>query len=107
MKRQRLTWHHLHLRWPTFHEETRTCGRESSSPKLPPGATARENPSSTFAQLASETDAAEAAEETFSFQGATYTPMVAISDASGGDGGLIEVTVTIGQVSLKTRKGEY
>ncbi len=51
--------------------------------------------------------AAEAAKETFSFQRETYTPTVAISDASGGEGGLLELTVTIGQVNLKTRKAEY
>ncbi|MCK4389750.1 MAG: type II secretion system protein [Desulfobacterales bacterium] len=49
----------------------------------------------------------EAAKETFSFQGKSYTPTVSISDASDGPGGLLEVTVTIHHVSLKTLKAEY
>ena len=51
--------------------------------------------------------AAEAAKETFSLEGNTYTPMVAIADVSGGLGGLLEITVTLDQVSLITLKTEY
>jgi len=50
---------------------------------------------------------AEADKETFSFRGVNYTPTVAITDASGGVGGLLELTVTLDSVSLKTLKGEY
>jgi prepilin-type N-terminal cleavage/methylation domain-containing protein len=46
--------------------------------------------------------AAEAAKETFSFHGSSYTPTVAIADVSGGLGGLLEITVTADQVSLIT-----
>jgi len=49
----------------------------------------------------------EADKETFSFKGKNYTPTVAITEVSGGDGGLIEVNVTLGKVSLKTMKAEY
>ena len=51
--------------------------------------------------------AAEAAKESFSLEGNTYTPMVAIADVSGGLGGLLEITVTLDQVSLITLKTEY
>ena len=51
--------------------------------------------------------AAEAAKETFSFQGKSYTPTVVIADASGSTKGLLEITVTMAQVSLKTLKAEY
>jgi prepilin-type N-terminal cleavage/methylation domain-containing protein len=50
--------------------------------------------------------AAEAAKETFSFQGTSYAPTVAIADVSGGLGGLLEITVTADQVSLITLKTE-
>jgi prepilin-type N-terminal cleavage/methylation domain-containing protein len=50
---------------------------------------------------------AEADKEAFSFKGASYTPTVAITDASGGDGGLLELTVTLDYVSLRTLKAEY
>ncbi len=49
----------------------------------------------------------EAAKETFSFRGENYTPTVAITDASGGAGGLLELTVTLDRVSLETLKAEY
>ena len=51
--------------------------------------------------------AGEAAKETFSLNGNSYTPTVAITDASGGAGGLLELTVTLDYVSLKTLKAEY
>lgn len=49
----------------------------------------------------------EAAKETFSFQGESHTPAVAIVDQSGGEGGLLEISVTLGSVNLKTLKAEY
>ena len=51
--------------------------------------------------------AEEAAKETFALKGTSYTPAVAITDQGGGDGGLLEVQVTINYVSLKTLKAEY
>jgi prepilin-type N-terminal cleavage/methylation domain-containing protein len=49
----------------------------------------------------------EAAKETFALKGTSYTPAVAITDQSGGDGGLLQLEVTINYVSLKTLKAEY
>ena len=49
----------------------------------------------------------EAAKETFALKGTSHTPVVAITDQGGGDGGLLEVEVTIDYVSLKTLKTEY
>ena len=49
----------------------------------------------------------EAAKETFALKGTSYTPAVAITDQGGGDGGLLEVEVTINYVSLKTLRAEY
>ena len=40
----------------------------------------------------------------FSYMGRSYTPVVAIADASGGSGGLLEVTVTLKTVSLQSLK---
>ena len=51
--------------------------------------------------------AEEADKETFSVKGVTYTPVVAISDVSGGEGGLLEIAVTVENVKLKTLKAEY
>lgn len=51
--------------------------------------------------------AEDADKETFSFKGENYTPTVAVTDASEGSGGLLEITVTVGHVSLKTLKAEY
>lgn len=48
----------------------------------------------------------EADKETFIFKGQSYTPAVAITDASGGAGGLLELTVTVGHVSFKTLKAD-
>ena len=53
------------------------------------------------------------ADETFSFKGRNYTPRVVIEDVSYDPereqfiGGLLEMTVTIHHVSLKTLKAEY
>ena len=50
---------------------------------------------------------AEADKEAFTFQGQTITPTVVITDSSGGIGGLLELTVSIEQVSLSTLIAEY
>ena len=50
---------------------------------------------------------AEAAKETFSVNGNTYTPTVVIADAGGGSEGLLEITVTVDRVTLKTLKALY
>jgi prepilin-type N-terminal cleavage/methylation domain-containing protein len=51
--------------------------------------------------------AAEADKETFSFKGINYTPTVAISDESGGLGGLLQLSVTLEQVRFATLKSQY
>ena len=51
--------------------------------------------------------AGEAAKEDFQFKGENHTPTVAITDASGGSGGLLQLTVTIDHVRLTTLKAEY
>jgi len=51
--------------------------------------------------------AAEADKETFSFKGRNYTPTVAITDASGGLGGLLQLTVTLEHVRFATLKSQY
>jgi prepilin-type N-terminal cleavage/methylation domain-containing protein len=51
--------------------------------------------------------AAEADKETFSFKGKNYTPIVAITDASGGLGGLLQLSVTAEQVRFATLKSQY
>lgn len=51
--------------------------------------------------------AAEAAKESFTFKGENYTPTVAVTDASGGAGGLLELTVTLSHIQLSTRKAQY
>jgi Tfp pilus assembly protein PilE len=48
--------------------------------------------------------AAEAAKESFTYQGQSYTPSVAITDASGGLGGLLQLTVTMDHASFTTLK---
>ena len=45
--------------------------------------------------------------EVFSLRGTSYLPVATITDASAGAGGLLEITVTINQVSLKTLKADY
>ncbi|MBW2428325.1 MAG: prepilin-type N-terminal cleavage/methylation domain-containing protein [Deltaproteobacteria bacterium] len=50
---------------------------------------------------------AEAAKEDFVYRGKTYTPTVAISDAGGGTGGLLELSVTVAEINLKTLKADY
>lgn len=51
--------------------------------------------------------AAEADLESFLLNGQRYTPTVAITDASGGAGGLLQLVVTINQVHLTTLKADY
>jgi prepilin-type N-terminal cleavage/methylation domain-containing protein len=51
--------------------------------------------------------AAEAAKESFSFRGQSNTPVVAITDASGGAGGLLRLSVAVGDVKLTTLKANY
>jgi prepilin-type N-terminal cleavage/methylation domain-containing protein len=50
---------------------------------------------------------AEAAKESFTFKGENHTPTVAITDASSGAGGLLELTVKISHIQLSTRKAQY
>jgi prepilin-type N-terminal cleavage/methylation domain-containing protein len=50
---------------------------------------------------------AEANLENFLLNGKLYTPTVAITDASSGAGGLLQLTVTINQVRLTTLKADY
>lgn len=49
----------------------------------------------------------EADKENFIFRGQNYTPQVAIIDYSGGLGGLVKITVTLGGVTLETLKTDY
>ena len=49
----------------------------------------------------------EAEKETFSLKGTSYTPVVSISDVSGGDGGLLEIIATVDRISLKILKTKY
>ena len=46
----------------------------------------------------------EANKEKFTFKGQTYTPTLAITDASGGTGDLLQLRVTVDDVSLTTLK---
>ena len=48
----------------------------------------------------------EANKEKFTFKGQTFTPTVSISDASGGSGGLLRLTVTVDRVQLITLKAD-
>jgi prepilin-type N-terminal cleavage/methylation domain-containing protein len=51
--------------------------------------------------------AAEADKETFSLKGINYTPTVAIADASGGLGGLLQLSVTLEHIRFATLKSQY
>jgi prepilin-type N-terminal cleavage/methylation domain-containing protein len=51
--------------------------------------------------------AAEADKETFSLKGKNYTPTVTITDASGGQGGLLQLSVTLEHVRFATLKSQY
>ena len=48
--------------------------------------------------------AVEADKETFNYNGKNYTPTVAITDESGGFGGLLRLTVTLEHVRFATLK---
>jgi prepilin-type N-terminal cleavage/methylation domain-containing protein len=49
----------------------------------------------------------EADKERFSFKGIDYMPVVAVTDASGGEGGLVQLRVTIESVTLTRLKADY
>jgi prepilin-type N-terminal cleavage/methylation domain-containing protein len=49
----------------------------------------------------------EAEKEEFFLQGQSYLPEVSIRDASSGQGGLLEIKVSVGSVSLQTLKAEH
>ena len=46
-------------------------------------------------------------QESFVFKGTSCVPTVVITDASGGAGGLLEITLTLNRVTLKTLKAGY
>lgn len=48
----------------------------------------------------------EAAKETFTLKGKSYTPVVVITDASGGLGGLVELSVTVEHVQFTTLRAD-
>lgn len=64
----------------------------------------RNDPVNLTALLGSES---EAAKENFTLDGQSYSPIAAISDASGGSGGLLQLSVTVQCVTLKTLKADY
>jgi hypothetical protein len=45
--------------------------------------------------------------EAFSLRGVNYIPTVTIADASAGISGLLEITVTIDRITLKTLKADF
>ena len=49
----------------------------------------------------------EATKESFSFRGQTYTPVVAINDASGGAGDLLLLSVAVENINLTMLKANY
>jgi prepilin-type N-terminal cleavage/methylation domain-containing protein len=59
------------------------------------------NPANLVALFGSQ---AEVDKESFVYLGATYAPVVAIVDAGGGSGSLLELTVTLNTVRLQTLK---
>jgi hypothetical protein len=48
-----------------------------------------------------------AGQESFAFKGASYAPSVVITDAGGGNGGLLEITSTVSGIKQKTLKAGY
>jgi len=50
---------------------------------------------------------AEVDKETLSYRGQSYAPVIAVTDASGGVGGLLELTVILKDVKLKTLRAEH
>ena len=65
---------------------------------------ARGNPANLAALFGSPS---EAARETFVLRGAWVQPTVAITDVSGGIGGLLEVSVLVEHVTLTALKADY
>jgi prepilin-type N-terminal cleavage/methylation domain-containing protein len=51
--------------------------------------------------------AEQAGKETFMLKGQSYMPTVAINDAGGGSGGLLEIIVKVEGLSLKTVKAAF
>ena len=51
--------------------------------------------------------AGEAARESFVFRGTNYQPQVAITNVSGGVGGLLQVSVRLQNVTLGALKADY
>jgi len=51
--------------------------------------------------------ASEANREKFAFGGTDYIPAISIADASSGAGGLLEITVTIDEITVKSLKSSY
>ena len=51
--------------------------------------------------------AQDAAEETLLFNNQSYVPVVAVTDASGGICGLLEITVTLDTVMFQTLKAQF
>jgi len=49
----------------------------------------------------------EAARESFVLQGSNYTPNVVVQNISGSIGGLLEIVVSVEDVTLRTMKAEY
>jgi len=49
----------------------------------------------------------EAARESFILQGSNYTPNVVVRNVSGSIGGLLEIVVSLDDVTLRTMKAEY
>ncbi|MBE0556490.1 MAG: type II secretion system protein [Proteobacteria bacterium] len=62
------------------------------------------NPADLVALFGSQ---AEVDKENFVYLGTTYAPVVAIADASGGAGGLLEITVTVKTVRLQSLKANH
>ena len=48
-----------------------------------------------------------ATDESFTFAGTLYRPIVAIQDASSTTGGLLRITVTIDDISMQTLRADY
>ena len=51
--------------------------------------------------------AGEAARESFAFRGTNWQPRIAITDASGGTGGLLRVSVSLENLTLSALKADY
>ena len=51
--------------------------------------------------------AGEAARESFAYRGTNWQPRIAITDTSGGVGGLLRVSVSLEKVTLSALKADY